>query len=108
MSFKQAGGFPPELSTSCASVAGCSDMVSLSLYSTVCCRVMFCTYCWYPPGRSKGGKSRAEDLGHEGYQEMGKKGGLSTSDKSGGERAEEEGIEIDESKYTKAGKGGGD
>jgi len=36
---------------------------------------------------------------------MGKKGGLSTMDKSGGERAEEEGIEIDESEYTKQGKG---
>lgn len=34
---------------------------------------------------------------------MGKKGGLSTGDKSGGERAEEEDIPIDESKYTKKG-----
>ena len=30
---------------------------------------------------------------------MGKKGGLSTTDKSGGERAAEEGIPLDESKY---------
>ena len=38
-------------------------------------------------------------MGKEGYQEMGRKGGLSTIDKSGEERAQEEGIEIDESKY---------
>lgn len=38
-------------------------------------------------------------MGREGYQEMGRKGGLSTMDKSGGERAEEEGISIDESKF---------
>ncbi|KAF9596427.1 hypothetical protein IFM89_011256 [Coptis chinensis] len=50
-------------------------------------------------GRSRGGQTRKEQIGHEGYQEMGKKGGLSTNDKSGGERAEEEGIEIDESKF---------
>ncbi|KAL3655329.1 Em-like protein GEA6 [Castilleja foliolosa] len=50
-------------------------------------------------GRSKGGQTRREQLGTEGYQEMGRKGGLSTGDKSGGERAEEEGIEIDESKF---------
>ncbi|KAL0452711.1 UNVERIFIED_CONTAM: Em-like protein GEA6 [Sesamum latifolium] len=37
--------------------------------------------------------------GDRGYQEMGRKGGLSTGDKAGGERAEEEGIEIDESKF---------
>ncbi|MED6156136.1 Protein sle3 [Stylosanthes scabra] len=51
-------------------------------------------------GRSKGGQTRKEQLGTEGYQEMGRKGGLSTMDKSGGERAEEEGIDIDESKFT--------
>ncbi|MED6222082.1 Protein sle2 [Stylosanthes scabra] len=50
-------------------------------------------------GRSKGGQTRKEQLGTEGYQEMGRKGGLSTMDKSGGERAEEEGIDIDESKF---------
>ena len=38
-------------------------------------------------------------MGTEGYREMGRKGGLSTMDKSGEERAKEEGIEIDESKY---------
>ncbi|KAF4379087.1 hypothetical protein F8388_022174 [Cannabis sativa] len=51
-------------------------------------------------GRSRGGQTRSEQLGYEGYQEMGRKGGLSTTDKSGGERAEEEGIQIDESKFT--------
>ncbi|KAH7514654.1 protein EMB-1-like [Ziziphus jujuba] len=50
-------------------------------------------------GRHKGGQTRKEQLGHEGYHEMGKKGGLSTMDKSGGERAAEERIEIDESKF---------
>ncbi|KAK4539902.1 hypothetical protein RGQ29_031869 [Quercus rubra] len=53
----------------------------------------------YQEIRSKGGQTRKEQIGHEGYQEMGRKGGLGTMDKSGGERAaEEEGIEIDESK----------
>lgn len=75
---------------------------------------------YHGEGRSKGGQTRKEQLGHEGYQElghqggearreqmgqegykeMGRKGGLSTMDKSGGERVEEEGIEIDESKFT--------
>ncbi|PRQ42895.1 em protein H5-like [Rosa rugosa] len=50
-------------------------------------------------GRHKGGETRREQIGHEGYHEMGKKGGLSTIEKSGGERAAEEGIPIDESKY---------
>ncbi|KAL0014361.1 hypothetical protein SO802_001430 [Lithocarpus litseifolius] len=43
--------------------------------------------------------TRKEQIGHEGYQEMGRKGGLGTRDKSGGERTAEEGIEIDESKF---------
>ncbi|GAY36950.1 hypothetical protein CUMW_280140 [Citrus unshiu] len=47
----------------------------------------------------RGGQTRREQMGSEGYQEMGRKGGLSTIDKSGGERAAEEGVEIDESKY---------
>lgn len=50
-------------------------------------------------GRSRGGQTRKEQLGHEGYQEMGRKGGLSNSGMSGGERAAEEGVEIDESKF---------
>lgn len=48
---------------------------------------------------SRGGQTRKEQLGREGYQEMGRKGGLSTTDKSGGERATEGGTEIDESKF---------
>ncbi|XP_010264594.1 PREDICTED: late embryogenesis abundant protein EMB564-like [Nelumbo nucifera] len=52
-------------------------------------------------GRSRGGQTRKQQLGTEGYQEMGRKGGLSTMDQSGGERAAEEGIDIDESKFTK-------
>ncbi|XP_043723982.1 em protein H5-like [Telopea speciosissima] len=52
-------------------------------------------------GRSRGGQTRKEQLGTEGYQEMGRKGGLSTTEKSGGERAAREGIEIDESKFRK-------
>ncbi|KAF7845313.1 protein SLE2 [Senna tora] len=50
-------------------------------------------------GRQRGGQTRKEQLGTEGFQEMGRKGGLSTTDRSGGERAEEEGISIDESKF---------
>ncbi|KAL5974999.1 hypothetical protein ACLOJK_031675 [Asimina triloba] len=49
-------------------------------------------------GRSRGGQTRREQLGMEGYQEMGRKGGLSTTDQSSGERAAQEGVEIDESK----------
>ncbi|PON86584.1 Stress induced protein [Trema orientale] len=50
-------------------------------------------------GRSRGGQTRKEQLGKEGYQEMGRKGGLSTTEESGGERASREGIPIDESKF---------
>ncbi|XP_050246268.1 protein EMB-1 [Quercus robur] len=50
-------------------------------------------------GRSRGGQTRRKQLGTEGYQEMGRKGGLSTGDMSGEERAKEEGIPIDESKF---------
>ncbi|XP_047324561.1 em-like protein GEA6 [Impatiens glandulifera] len=50
-------------------------------------------------GRSRGGQTRKDQIGTEGYQELGRKGGLTTADKSGGERAEEEGIQIDESKF---------
>lgn len=49
-------------------------------------------------GRSKGGQTRREQLG----KEMSLKGGLSTMDKARGERAEEESIAIDESKYRKS------
>ncbi|KAJ6311921.1 hypothetical protein OIU77_013632 [Salix suchowensis] len=50
-------------------------------------------------GRSRGGQTRKEQLGTEGYQEMGRKGGLSTTGESGGARAEREGIPVDESKF---------
>ncbi|KAK6943158.1 Late embryogenesis abundant protein, LEA_5 subgroup [Dillenia turbinata] len=50
-------------------------------------------------GRSRGGQTRREQIGTEGYQKLGRKGGLSTLDKSGGERAEEEGIPVDESNF---------
>ncbi|KAJ7961210.1 Late embryogenesis-abundant protein [Quillaja saponaria] len=53
----------------------------------------------YPERGSQGGQTRKEQIGTQGYQEMGRKGGLSTMDKFGGERAAEEGIQIDESKY---------
>ncbi|WJX76710.1 hypothetical protein P8452_60097 [Trifolium repens] len=46
-----------------------------------------------------GGQTRKEQMGREGYREMGRKGGLSTMNKSGEERAAEEGIDIDESKF---------
>ncbi|KXG21764.1 hypothetical protein SORBI_3009G104500 [Sorghum bicolor] len=49
--------------------------------------------------RSRGGQTRREQLGHEGYSEMGKKGGLSSTEESGGERAAREGVDIDESKF---------
>ena len=51
-------------------------------------------------GRSKGGQTRAEQLGHDGYVEMGKKGGSATSEQSGGDAAAAAGREIDESKFT--------
>ncbi|CAH2058650.1 unnamed protein product [Thlaspi arvense] len=47
-------------------------------------------------GRSRGGNTRKEQLGTEGYQKMGRKGGLSTGDKPGGEDAEDQGEEMDE------------
>jgi hypothetical protein len=50
-------------------------------------------------GRSRGGQTRKDQIGEEGYSEMGRKGGLSTNDESGGERAAKEGIDIDESKF---------
>lgn len=50
-------------------------------------------------GRSRGGQTRKEQIAEEGYSEMGRKGGLSTNDESGGERAAREGIDIEESKF---------
>lgn len=37
----------------------------------------------------------------EGYQEMGRKGGLSTTEEFGEERVQREGIPVDESKFTR-------
>lgn len=52
-------------------------------------------------GRSRGGQTRKEQLGAEGYQEMGRKGGRSTG--SGGvDDAGREGIDIDENKRKSA------
>lgn len=51
-------------------------------------------------GRSKGGQARAEQLGHDGYVEMGKKGGSTTNEQSGGDAAVAVGHAIDESKFT--------
>ena len=51
-------------------------------------------------GRSKGGQTRVEQLGHDGYVEMGKKGGYATSEQSGGDATAGAGREIDESKFT--------
>jgi len=50
-------------------------------------------------GRLKGGETRKQQIREEGYQEMGRKGGLSTTDESGGERAAREGIPISDSKF---------
>ncbi|KAM3216616.1 hypothetical protein P3L10_026057 [Capsicum annuum] len=50
-------------------------------------------------GRSRRGQTRKDQLVTEGYQEMGCKKGLSTGDKSGGDRVQREGVKIDESKY---------
>ncbi|KAI3734994.1 hypothetical protein L6452_14477 [Arctium lappa] len=49
-------------------------------------------------GRSRGGQTRRDQLGAEGYQEMGRKGGLSTGDQTGAGRAKnDDGINVDES-----------
>lgn len=51
-------------------------------------------------GRSKGGQHRKEQLGSEGYAEMGKLGGLSSNGADGSEVAEDRGIDIDDSKFS--------
>ncbi|KAL8242270.1 hypothetical protein R6Q59_012572 [Mikania micrantha] len=49
-------------------------------------------------GRSRGGQTRREQLGTEGYQEIGRKGGLSGGDQSGRQRGKiDEQIDVDES-----------
>ncbi|KAL1359933.1 hypothetical protein HN51_005263 [Arachis hypogaea] len=49
---------------------------------------------------AEGGQTRKEQIGIAGYQKMGRKGGHSTMDKSGEKYAAEEGIDINESKFT--------
>ncbi len=72
------------------------EILDIVIYE-ICMRVML----HFGAGRSRGGQARAGQLGSEGYQEMGKKGGLATTDMSGGEAAAEKGIKLDESKFTK-------
>ncbi|XP_057758046.1 protein SLE1-like [Arachis stenosperma] len=48
----------------------------------------------------KRGQTRKEQIGTAGYQEMRRKGGHSIMDKSGEKYAAEEGININESKFT--------
>ncbi|KAK1570433.1 hypothetical protein Q3G72_001813 [Acer saccharum] len=48
-------------------------------------------------GRNRGGQTRKEQLGMKGYQELGRKGGMSTGDhQSGGAY---EGVNMNESKF---------
>jgi hypothetical protein len=76
-----------------------SSLILARTYMHMCVCFVFSLYNYVMEGRSRGGQTRREQLGPEGYQEMGRKGGLSTVEKSGGERAAEEGIPIDESKF---------
>ncbi|KAH0454730.1 hypothetical protein IEQ34_016654 [Dendrobium chrysotoxum] len=46
-------------------------------------------------GRSRGGQTRKENIGTEGYKEKGRKGGLGKAEETGGERATGTGINID-------------
>ncbi|MCO5578983.1 hypothetical protein L7F22_032834 [Adiantum nelumboides] len=49
---------------------------------------------------SKGGQAHAAQLGTEGYKEMAHKDGLATIDMSDGKSAEAKGVDIDESNFT--------
>ncbi|KAG0576796.1 hypothetical protein KC19_5G109400 [Ceratodon purpureus] len=51
-------------------------------------------------GRSRGGQARAGQLGHDGYVEMGRKGGSVTSEESGGRAAASTGRDMDTAKVT--------
>ncbi|KAK3229298.1 hypothetical protein Dsin_001179 [Dipteronia sinensis] len=51
-------------------------------------------------GRNRGGQTRKEQLGTEGYQELGRKGGMRTGDhRSSSEQAAHEGVSMNESKF---------
>lgn len=50
-------------------------------------------------GRHKGGETRAHQLGHEGFVEMGKKGGLASHGADPYQAAIKQGVEIDEHKF---------
>ncbi|KAG0625515.1 hypothetical protein M758_2G061300 [Ceratodon purpureus] len=50
-------------------------------------------------GRHKGGETRARQLGHEGFVEMGKKGGLASHGADPYQAAAKQGVHIDEHKF---------
>lgn len=52
------------------------------------------------PGRSRGGQTRAQQLKHEGYVEMGKKGGSAASEESGNDAPAIAGRSTNETKFT--------
>lgn len=81
--------------------------VSLGVGSVCCCCCFFFScgvgsvlICGVGAGRSKGGKTRSAQLGHDGYAEMGKKGGLASNGADPEKSAAEQDINIDESKFT--------
>ena len=50
-------------------------------------------------GRHKGGETRAHQLGHEGFEEMGRKGGLASHGGDPYQAAAKQGVHIDEHKF---------
>jgi hypothetical protein len=53
-------------------------------------------------GRHKGGEARAHQLGHEGFVEMGKKGGLAGHGHDPYQAAAKQGVHIDEPSRAKS------